>query len=401
MPYTSEFPKGEDVSPEQAHETLHRLSETVLHASERRRRALFERLTAANAEKVAQLLEQNPVFFENKADAPKQILLDPAMAELLPEEFFKNPTLWIESQKNIERVHEEDVLPTGETIKELWEEHYDVSKVKEFSVKSADGKELKVVSKRIEPKELEEVARARRAYEAGIPTPQVLGEVFDRGNVYALFEKLQAINLATPAVQMQRHHSHYSPDYTTNEIEFSKHVQTIFTSMSEEGVRRLQSLWEGVRAVIEIRKVCIILSRVALFEYKGFNDLAREELESLDDKMQNVGRDILKRLGYKDYKDFLARAPLAFPGEKEDVPLWFFNKLDKERKAMQRFQGEWESAVLKEIFGFDLLKEERKLKNLCRKKGIEHKDFAPRNILMLWDFENDRLLPRAKNEPKL
>ena len=171
--------------------------------------------------------------------------------------------------------------------------------------------------------------------------------------------------------------------------------------MSEEGVRRLQSLWEGVRAVIEIRKVCIILSRVALFEYKGFNDLAREELESLDDKMQNVGRDILKRLGYKDYKDFLARAPLAFPGEKEDVPLWFFNKLDKERKAMQRFQGEWESAVLKEIFGFDLLKEERKLKNLCRKKGIEHKDFAPRNILMLWDFENDRPLPRAKNEPKL
>ncbi len=54
-----------------------------------------------------------------------------------------------------------------------------------------------VVSKRLSRATigLKEAAIHRKAYEAGIPTVKIYGEIFDRGNAYLLMEKFSGINL--------------------------------------------------------------------------------------------------------------------------------------------------------------------------------------------------------------
>ncbi|MBI5306209.1 hypothetical protein HZB04_01310 [Candidatus Wolfebacteria bacterium] len=53
-------------------------------------------------------------------------------------------------------------MPAGETIAELSEKPYDISRVKEFVIESEKSK-IKIVSKRLDLKQLEEIALARRA----------------------------------------------------------------------------------------------------------------------------------------------------------------------------------------------------------------------------------------------
>ncbi len=52
-----------------------------------------------------------------------------------------------------------------------------------------------MVFKRIDQKEASEIAMARFAYEKGIPTPKVLGEIYDKRNCNALFEHIESRNL--------------------------------------------------------------------------------------------------------------------------------------------------------------------------------------------------------------
>lgn len=62
---------------------VRKISRTVLHAAERKRRTLFERLTVNNAEKLARIMQEPPVFYEGKEETPRQILLDDKIANLL------------------------------------------------------------------------------------------------------------------------------------------------------------------------------------------------------------------------------------------------------------------------------------------------------------------------------
>lgn len=67
-------------------------------------------------------------------------------------------------KKNIDRQiqFKKGLLPAGETIAELSEKPYDISRVKEFVIESEKSK-IKIVSKRLDLKQLEEIALARRA----------------------------------------------------------------------------------------------------------------------------------------------------------------------------------------------------------------------------------------------
>ncbi|TSC78878.1 MAG: hypothetical protein G01um101433_68 [Parcubacteria group bacterium Gr01-1014_33] len=68
----------EGLSPppgDNSEELVRKLSRTVLHTAERGRRSLFERMTAANAQKIAELLKKKPLFYKNEKDAPREILL--------------------------------------------------------------------------------------------------------------------------------------------------------------------------------------------------------------------------------------------------------------------------------------------------------------------------------------
>ncbi|MBI5306208.1 hypothetical protein HZB04_01305 [Candidatus Wolfebacteria bacterium] len=78
---------------------IRKLSKTFLHAMERGRQSLFEKMTAVNAEKISKLMEEKPIFYENEENAFRKIFLDNEIANAFPDDFFENPTKWIESQK--------------------------------------------------------------------------------------------------------------------------------------------------------------------------------------------------------------------------------------------------------------------------------------------------------------
>ena len=64
-------------------------------------------------------------------------------------------------------------------------------------IETGEADHNKTMTEEVDKKQLEEITLARRAWEAGIPTPKVLGEIKDKGNQYAFFEKISAINLLT------------------------------------------------------------------------------------------------------------------------------------------------------------------------------------------------------------
>ncbi len=124
------------VSWSRGEDLIRKTSRVVQKAAERGKRNLFLRLTSKNAEKIAQLMQEKPIFYKNELTALQEIFLEDDIAELIPKDFFKDPTAWIESQKNVVWLGEEEELPTGEHIGEIWFASYNISKVKTFELKN-------------------------------------------------------------------------------------------------------------------------------------------------------------------------------------------------------------------------------------------------------------------------
>jgi len=182
-------------------EELARKATRVYYEAQRRSRlGLFETLTKNNAETIDKLLEEKAMFARTKENAPRVILLADEIANDLPEAFFQNPSAWIEAQPSFKppkATTPDDEQLTGKIKDILWYGHdADVDRIKKIEIQTPTGNRT-IVSKRINPKweDWHEVATARCALEAGIPTPRVLGEITDHGNLYAWFEYIPSIDL--------------------------------------------------------------------------------------------------------------------------------------------------------------------------------------------------------------
>lgn len=417
-------------------ELIKRLSKTVLRVAENDRRSLFEKMTSKNAEKIAELLKKKPIFYENKEDAPQQILLDVRIADLFPKEFFKNPTQWIESQKNIERFEINyrsslsSSFPSGRKIDEIWDRSYDISKVKEFAVGNNDNK-VEIVSKRLDKKQLEEIILARRAWEAGIPTPKVLGEIIDQGNSYVFFEKISAINLLTLSQLMpDKAYKYVYERVDYDKKRFCEGIDSSFDKiLSDNAKERIYLIWEEEKKEIRLNE---ILWRIRdflgqyIFRYIGlkFND--KTSIESEADKvfseiMSEFSSDEIKKaiavLGFKDkdelLKNFILKKNILEETKKLDREnkIKEFEQEEKKRfsglgerteKINKKFEEQVKSEFYKEKFGIDIPKKVSELESLCLEKGLEHKDFAKRNILIEWNFDKgEPLKKQGEKEPKL
>jgi hypothetical protein len=186
--------------PSEFSEEMRRKATRVYYEAQRRGRlGLFETLTAKNADKIQRLLEEKALFARDQEHAPRSIQLDEGIAEALPEDFFANPSAWIEAQPPLRLAWEIGSDNLAGSIKSIEEYQHDadIERVKIFELKLAGDKTIKVVSKRINPKweDWKEVETARRALKDGIPTPRILGQITDRGNLYAWFEYIPSINL--------------------------------------------------------------------------------------------------------------------------------------------------------------------------------------------------------------
>lgn len=406
--------------PEASHELRYKLSKTALHVGERRRYFLFDVLTAKNAEKITKLLAKKPVFYQNKENLPQQLLLDPEIAELLPPEFFENPTKWIESQDNIKRGYDEDgALPTGDTIRELFRKPYDVSKVKMFNLKDEEGKETQVVSKRIQLDQLEEIARAQKAYELGIPTPKIVGEILDKGNTYAFFEYIPALNLDVAYKRVFYKDGGYLDPWniylktTYKEEDFQGKMRRLKGYISNSAQKKIRDLWLEAREDIELRQLYMWLKNVCFETYqrrveKSETELRRGIRQSFE-KIWGRNQFYLKTIE-KKLLPFLGTSSVEFIQKLDDAKSieeveQFFTELKKKMRPVDQrvsdFEKQWTSEAIRDIFGFDFKAERERLEKLCEEKGIEHKDFNSRNLLVPWDFEQNRPMTRGENEPKL
>lgn len=399
-----------------AEETTRKLSKTVLHAAERLRQSLFEKLTAANAERIAELLKEKPVFYENKAEAPRTILLDDEIAEYLPPEFFDDPTKWIESQENIKREHVLETLPTGETIEELWDKPYDISKVKEFSLIGKKDKKISLASKRIDQDQLEEIALARKAWEAGIPTARILGEIADKGNTYVFFERIRGINFLAAQEKLRLLSVSVATLHIINEKDFYSQMHYEYNNiLSEKAKKIIYSLWEKARPdIIKNRDIYTLRENLnhafALMERvekdEDYKDSVKDFVQYIKEYAENKYNlpginTILNKFNYPNPIQFIDHCLDLIKLDKKEEFREIVDFINSEYKNIRdkiknEFDSVFISKIYKDVFGFNPYEEIKKVKKLCEEKRIEHKDFNDRNILIEWDFDKNK--PKRKKE---
>lgn len=406
---------GSDLALKQ--ELVRRVSKTVLRSAERGRRGLFEKLTAKNAEKLARLLEERPVFYQNQEDAPREILLEAELAERLPAEFFDHPTQWIEQQPNVSRGYEkEDLLPTGETIEELWSMPYDVSKVKLIDL--SDGEDdLRLVSKRLDPKDAREIVLARRAYDAGIPTPKVMGEIMDRGNLYAWFEYVQGINYDAflrkkifRDLDLIRISAVSADDFKACFAE-----KSVFGDLPESVKRELENMYHDAEMLRLKNEFKYAVPLVRELFYSQQSSRGEAFLEHLFERAPGLANDpsklqaVVKYFGFKNTEDLISRID-SLAGYDRQLNLDsassdFFRSIDARGARLWIELDNINQAIRKKILdyylGYDPRLKKQEILELCQSRGIVHKDFNNRNFVIEWDAEKDRPLKSADGQARM
>jgi len=382
-------------TPDQLRRQMSRVALELVARTKRREDAnlppsqLLELLTAQHAAELAALLAEPPQFFNREEGTENHLLIDDEIRSHLPTAFFQDPTAWIESQLNIWREDEEDGLPTGRTMKELFAIPYDVSKVKQFTLGLGTGNRIVVVSKRIERGDLAEVARARQAYEAGIPTPRVLAEIVDHGNVYAWFERIPGRNLSG-LVDMLNDTEGW-PSFLHTGIDFDISIKnSILRGLPKDRIERLRAV-AGTLGRVETLKT--ILSAL-LYHIRTSTDTKELRWYSRVDIQA-----ALNILGFDRLEDYLSRlgewskeTPNAPNAQKEICQKLFHEYFYAKENDTYLI---WRRAVHEELFGYDLNSEIKRLGELCDQAQISHKDLHLRNILVEWD--NEKGLPLRRD----
>ncbi len=195
------MPEGKKWKQPSDQEKRKRLSRVILDlqkptGSEEQRERRKNILAQAKKRKGLQrLMKEKPIFHEEDESAETSITIEPGWEDMKDSEEYQkmvqDPTAFFEGASNIDRGKETmETLPTGESIEELLDKGYDVSKVK-----IVNFGDKKVVVKRVEKEKsehpTEEFELAKKIAELGIPTPQTVGVVEDKGNTYLLFEYLE------------------------------------------------------------------------------------------------------------------------------------------------------------------------------------------------------------------
>lgn len=378
-----------------------RFSKTVLHAARRNRKSLFEKLTAENPFAVETLMDAPTRFAEYDRSAEASVQLDESIEGSLPKAFFNDPTKWIEAQPILKR---SDLLQVraknGPTNKDLWREPYDATRVRSFDVRTPQQKRIGIISKRINGKSDTEVSRAREAYERGIPTPKVLAEISDKGNSYAWFERIEGYNL----VEAKRMAEAFTPlpfyeDLTLSDLGdvslLAPETVTRLTELLERsaGERIANSLLhtnEQEHEVLHAPRNEHISRYAKRFASHVANDLGVLEVRA-PHQYDLLAKDL------SNLHTSLAKDPDWIKEEGHRV--WLRIHLERINDELKRWKSKfnetWESILRQDpklnVLISGINKEMERLKQLCEEKGIQHKDFNERNLLVAWD--------RKANEP--
>lgn len=413
-------------SEESEEDLRRRASRILLKASKKKRESLVHALTRENIRAFEDLLELEPLFYEDDPEAEKLILIDPEIEELLPDGFYESPTKWIEAQPVIDRGKEANKeLPDGDKIDEILDFPYDRSKVREFSLGEGEEK-IQVVSKRIEKEEVNEITRAKEAYAKGVPTPKVLAEIYDGGNTYAWFEKVVGKDLTSIMSLEKRYIFDASESITLPALKQSLEVRGYPPESHDDFV----NLWLEYKQIFLAKSFLALLEAIVLdvIRYnRGWGEIdGRIDIRSC--KSLNGFKAVISkylksggRHGVQS-KEEIESGVLVFG---EDVWKRYFRVFEKIRKSKnldnadkllrvetrelleEKYRGrrdeyviKWRQMAERLFLGFavdDLIK---KLETELDKVGIEHKDLDFRNIVIETDPETGEIVLEKPGVPK-
>ncbi|MFH1291833.1 MAG: hypothetical protein ABIH87_01390 [bacterium] len=365
-------------------------------------------------------LDEDFVFHKSEKDAPTRIELDQEISDLMPQSFFDNPTEWIENQPYIYRGEDaKGKLPEKGKMSELVTVvHYDTSKVREVELVDKDEKKKFVLVKRLDEERGQgEVNRSRQAYEAGIPTPKVLGEVEHWGNHYAFFQHVEGINLQSAYDEMYKSLNIVSLD-DISFIASSHSEKTVkadiddLTCLSEQVKDHMYQLW--LDNSVNVKKSLLFSHMKGLVVGINQVKIMKERIDSTDEVISHVGNgeDLANQcsvtLGFDNWQDFtnnlLIQAVIG-----KDKREAFKNKYKKLidsfsedfRLESRNTGGKMLSVVEEDFFGFSPTEEMQRIKDLCVAKGITHDDQESRNFVIPWDTKVNKPREPRFDESKL
>jgi len=358
--------------------------------------------------KLQDVWDEPPIFFDQWTQAPTKFQVEDSILQLFPPSFFENPTLFMESLPNISRGHQ--MLPAA-TLNELLESPYDVSKVKTFK---------NLVVKRIEKDERNEVSRAREAYQAGIPTPKVLGEIWHWGNQYALFEKLKALSLY--AIIQEKYALDFAniqplimPGIWHKKEVWRNDLLIKYPELLETFKKiylRYSLYFEKAELMLLLHNYLLDLIEPGRAAYRG---PPQDPMITWGKFRQDLiipthsGQELLQEIGFENIENYYQKVlgkELWHKVIKQDIEnrgnlkieilerLHYFEEPFRNARSKQDtlFQKEIWKILSQHLLGFDVKKEMEKLQKQCQKAKLKHKDFNNRNLLVPWDF--------SKNQPK-
>lgn len=329
-----------------------------------------------------------------------EIQMDPSIEDFFPAEFYLDPQSWLQKQPDLFR-KEAMKIPCSPA-------EYDFSRIKFLSLKNTSGQEIKLVCKKLKGAAAQEIARADRAHAAGIPAPRILGQmVLPDSSSYILMEYIAGLDL-------------YEIDHRIWEL--TAGIRNLFSEDNSKALKKYKSMrivlskypqlyriWRQYRHLVS---ACTLASLLSVRHDNP--DKAKRYFRKKYHKTDKYYSQIPALLGFQDIEAalaalekeemdiFLAKQRREKPEKSYfQIPDLLCSRLSKLREDINNLIAEINSLVYQTELGFDPDVEIEKLRQLCLEKGIEHKDLNWRNILVEWDFENDRPLSKNGQSPKL
>lgn len=369
----------------------------------------MQNLPASVAERVRKLMETPPVLFEGNPVAESQISLDENIRNMLPEEFFTDPTGWIESKEDIPRRYTVGKNPVGnmKRMEELWERACDTSRTKKISLNDGE-EEVHIFSKRLKPEEVDEVEVLREASNSGIPVPKVIGTVLDKGNTYCWLEYINGFTLE----EIGKDKLFDVPVTATSEVQFNNHIKEVESVKKQQGLNdQLMLLW---RTHIPDIAANNLANSLQFFINQCRNGMPHANiaynvgigfLGFLEDDIKGVKydlKDVLQQCGYESLEEFFQifdRCLRERDGKTMEERLPNFEKIIKELgrlavEALRIYVRKWNNIVSNHLFGCDsddIEEEKKRLQAICEEHGFNHENSNDNFIISLPDKGKARL----------
>jgi hypothetical protein len=242
----------------------------------------------------------------------------------------------------------------------------------------------------------------------------VWGEIFDKGNAYAFFEKIEGVSLLaafekTGLTYNASGVANISHAVTEEAFWKGMALSSSTSSLPDEVKQALFIEWQKEADQHNKEKIAFTL-RAIYYDLKsaaaplGGGEIIWGENLPFSQKDQDQAVQVLGFNTVREFYDEIRRINKVGDWkvlDKIEIKLEKLMLQQNEEEAdlfrkKQEQERNYEDIIFSASMGIPVYKAKAYLRELCEEKRIEHKDFADRNLMIDWDIKNDKPKPGAK-----